>query len=195
MYWGRCRRFRSREAPRTNERPLPPIVRGQDGCADRALALLGARARLGSEPKLLTRIHECGVLDTAIASARRAPPTDRRGVGSVRVLRIHARVVRVQVEVLLARTTAGLGDRRSGGVDPELLEDPASQRTAGDERGHLAPARSQKMQNFRLENPLTYRDRPTSPRNARSRLAQVLWQRLVSVDGMSDTAVDKGRGG
>jgi hypothetical protein len=75
----------------------------------------------------------------------------RVGRGSVRVLRIHDRVNGTQIELLLMGPGAGLGDRRAGSLDPELLEDLARQLSAGDERGHLAPAPAGALQDVGLE--------------------------------------------
>jgi hypothetical protein len=73
------------------------------------------------------------------------------GRDSIRVLWVRAGVLRVQVKVLLVGPGAGHGDRRVGGLDPELLEDLARQLAAGDERGHLAPAAAGALQDVGLK--------------------------------------------
>jgi hypothetical protein len=112
-----------------------PSEHGGSSGSDLARAASQIWCRTYTTPVVLDRPNR-GNCERAIASH----PTDRRRVGSVRVLRIHARVLRMQIEVLLMRPSACFGDGRTGGVDTQSLEDLAGHRAAGDERSHLAPA-------------------------------------------------------
>jgi hypothetical protein len=76
----------------------------------------------------------------------------------------------MQVEVLLMRPSACLRDGRTGGVDPQSLEDLAGHRAAGDERGHLAPsAAGGALRNVILEH--LWSKEAQSRRRARSGMA------------------------
>jgi len=76
---------------------------------------------------------------------------------TVGVLRVDARVLRMQVEVLLTRSSASGREGRAGGVDPEPSEDLACQPAARDERCDSAPGTAGALENVEREHPLEKR--------------------------------------
>jgi hypothetical protein len=144
----RAKPNRMRIRAKENQEPFRPSARVREARAGRARALLGARVS-PSANQIRRRGYTPPPRSASTAASAAKLSTDRRT--SVRDLRIHAQLDRMQVEELLPRPSARPDDGWPRGVAPELLEDLPRQLAARNERRDLSPPAARALQNVHPE--------------------------------------------